>query len=85
MDLFRCGCHIKKGIFVSLDHYIDSTESRHINPTKVSLFKTVFNNAFIRYCLIRISMMIHYNIPTHLRVWLHGGVKNNNSCRRHVK
>ena len=85
VDLFRCGCHIKKGIFVSLDHYIDATESRHINPTKVGLFKTVFNNAFIRYCLIRISIMIHYNIPSHLSVLLHGGVKNTNSCRRHVK
>ena len=68
MDLFRCGCRIKKGIFVSLDHYIDATEFRHINPTKVGLFKTVFNNALIRYCLIRISIMIHYNIPTHLRI-----------------
>lgn len=78
MDLFRCGCNIKKGIFVSLDHYIDLTESRHISPTKVSLFRTVFNNAFVRYCLIRISIMIHYNIPTHLRVLLHDIVKNTN-------
>lgn len=85
MDLFRSGCHIKKGIFVSLDHYIDATESRHINPTKISLFKKFFNSAFIRYCLIRASTLIHFNIPSRLRVWLHGGVKKNNSCRRYVQ
>jgi hypothetical protein len=85
MDLFRRGCHIKKGIFVSLNHYIDSTESRHINPTKVSLYKSISHSPFLRYCLIRASTLIHYNIPAHLRVLLHGGVKNTNSCRRHVK
>ena len=85
MDLFRCGCHIKKGIFVSLAHYINLTESRHISPTKVSLFRKVSNNAFIRYCLIRASIMIHYNIPKHLRVLLNGIVKYTKKHRRYVK
>lgn len=85
MDLFRCGCHIKKGIFVSLDHYIDATECRHINPTKISIYKSISNSPFLRYCLIRASTLIHYNIPAYLSVLLHGGDKNTNSSSQHVK
>ena len=66
MDLFRSGYRIKKGFFVSLDHYMSLTEVRHTDRQKVGFLKGLVNNAFLRYCLIRASVTLHYNIPSHL-------------------
>lgn len=66
MDLFRSGDRVKKGFFVSMDHFISSTERKHIDPQSVGIIKGIANNVFLRYCLIRTSIIIHYNIPVHL-------------------
>ena len=64
MDLFRQRCHIKKGFFVSIDHYASSNEAKHIGPQKVGLYRRLMTSAIIRFCLIRASIAIHYNIPS---------------------
>jgi hypothetical protein len=66
MDLFRSGYRINKGFFVSLDHYLSPTEVKHTDRQKVGLLKGLVNNALLRYCLIRTSVALHYNIPSHL-------------------
>jgi hypothetical protein len=64
MDLFRKGCLIKKGFFLSIDHYSSAVEAKHINPGKVGFFRKITTGAFIRYCFFSLSVAIHYNIPT---------------------
>jgi hypothetical protein len=63
MDLFRQGLRIKKGFFLAIDHYYSHVESKHIDPRKVGFLRTLTTSSFIRYCLIRVSIALHCNIP----------------------
>lgn len=64
MDLFRQRCRIKKGFFLSIDHYASPTEAMHIDLQKVALWRKVLTSAVVRFCLIRSSVAVHYNIPS---------------------
>jgi hypothetical protein len=64
MDLFRQGCRIKKGFFLSIDHYTGPQEVKHISPQKVSLYRNILTSACIRFFLIGISVVIHFNIAS---------------------
>jgi len=64
MDLFRQRCRIKKGFFLAIDHYYSATDARSLRPQKVGLYRKVFTSAFARFCLIRASVVFHYNIPS---------------------
>jgi len=70
MDLFRLGSRIKKGFFLSINHYASATEARHIIPQPVGILRKITNCAFAKYGLIRASIMIQYNIPRKLKVLL---------------
>jgi hypothetical protein len=64
MDLFSHACRIKKGIFLSIDHYSSASEVAHIDPQKVRLYRRIMTGSLIRYCLFAVSVAIHYNIPS---------------------
>jgi hypothetical protein len=66
MDLFQLGIRLRKGFFVASDHYFNALEGRHMEPQKVGLIRQFINNSFIRYCLIKLSLIVHYNIPSRL-------------------
>jgi hypothetical protein len=68
MDLFRLRGRIKKGFFVSIDHYRSKTEAKHITPQQVGILRKTANFPLLRYWLIRISVMVRYNIPWNLKV-----------------
>jgi hypothetical protein len=68
MDLFRLGAKVKKGFFVSISHYESATEVKTIKPQRIGLARRLTNSTLIRYNLIRISILIHYNIPWRLKV-----------------
>jgi hypothetical protein len=70
MDLFRSGGRIKKGFFIHITHYENSTEGKHIEPQRLGLWRKITNNNFIRYMLIKISIAARYNIPWHLKMLL---------------
>lgn len=70
MDLFRLGSRVKKGFFLSINHYKSATEAAHITPQPVGILRRITNCALARYWLIRVSIMIHYNIPWKLKVLL---------------
>ncbi len=70
MDLFRLGSRVKKGFFLTINHYINATEFRQITPQPVGILRKITNCAFARYWLIRASIMIHYNIPWKLKILL---------------
>jgi hypothetical protein len=67
MDLFSIGARVKKGFLLSLSHYLSMTEARHLNPRKVGVLRSLVNNVFIRYCLIKFSVLIHHNVPEKLK------------------
>jgi hypothetical protein len=68
MDLFRIRSRFKKGFFVSIEHYRSATEVKHIKPQQVGLLRKIANFPLLRYLLIRMSIMIRYNIPWKLKV-----------------
>ena len=70
MDLFRLGSRIKKGFFLSVNHYISATEFRYIAPQPVGILRKMVNSTLIRYILIRLSIMIQQNIPWKIKVLL---------------
>ena len=70
MDLFRLGVRAKRGFFVSITHYTSPTETRSITPRPLGLARRAVNSAWVRYVLIRVSIMIRRNIPWKLKVLL---------------
>jgi hypothetical protein len=70
MDLFRLGSRIKKGFFLSINHYISAAEVKHIAPQPVGILRRIVNCPFVRYWLIRASIIIQRNIPWKLKALL---------------
>ncbi len=70
VDLFRLGSQVKKGFLLSIQHHISPTEIRYITPKPVGILRKMANCAFVRYILIRVSLMIQFNIPWKLKVLL---------------
>lgn len=68
MDLFRLRRRVKKGFFISIAHYITMTEAKKVTPREVRRLYKITNNALIRYALLRISIIVHYNIPWKLKI-----------------
>lgn len=66
VDLFRLKARIKKGLFVSIDHYTNSNPQIHIDPHKLSIFTRIRVSPFLRYCVIRLDMLLHYNLSWQL-------------------
>ena len=64
MDLFRRGCRIKKGFFLTIDHYASWGEIKRITPRRVGLLKKLSSSSLVRYCLIRLSVALHYNLTS---------------------
>lgn len=68
MDLYRLGGRIKKGFFLSIDHYVNSNEAKHIEPQKIGWFSKITTQPLFRYCLVKTSVLIHYNLSGKLYV-----------------
>ncbi|MBN1367443.1 MAG: hypothetical protein JW967_05920 [Dehalococcoidales bacterium] len=68
VDLYRAGARIKKGFFLSIDHYINTDEAKHIEPQHVSLYRRITTNPLFRYCLNRLGILIHVNLSWRLFV-----------------
>ena len=68
MDLFRLGSRIKKGFFISISHYRSENEARQIAPQPVGTVRRIANSAFVRYGLIRASIITQHNIPWKLKI-----------------
>ena len=62
MDLAKIRQRIKKGFFLSICHYRTENESRCISPQPMGLFQRVTNSSFVRYVLVRASIIVRRNI-----------------------
>jgi hypothetical protein len=67
VDMFRLRCKTKRGFFLSSCHYRSSNEARSIDPQPVGLLRGINNAPFVRYVLIRISVLLGYNITLQLK------------------
>ncbi|MFC2067622.1 hypothetical protein ACFLTP_01180 [Chloroflexota bacterium] len=67
MDLFKLGSRVKKGFYLSINHYGSSTKVRRINPQPLGILRKITNYPFARYGLIWVSIMMQRNIPWKLK------------------
>jgi hypothetical protein len=62
MDVFEKGGRIKKGIFVSMEHWISSKEKKVVHPQKVNLFRQLTTSTIFRYFWLKLSISCRFNI-----------------------
>jgi hypothetical protein len=67
MDLFALRSRVVKEFFLEIDHYLNSTEIASVSPQNVGLVRRMVNNNLLRFCLIKSSISLHYNVPWHLK------------------
>ncbi|MFC1980230.1 glycosyltransferase family A protein [Chloroflexota bacterium] len=68
VDLFRLGSQVKKSFLLYIQHHISPTEIRYITPKPVGILRKMTNYSFVRYVLIRASIMLKFNIPWRLKI-----------------
>jgi hypothetical protein len=66
MDSFSKRLRFKKGYFLTIDHYNRDGSFGHIEPHAVSLSRKITNSLFIRYILMKASIVLRYNISSAL-------------------
>ncbi|MCJ7523061.1 MAG: glycosyltransferase family 2 protein [Dehalococcoidia bacterium] len=67
VDLFRLRCKTRRGFFLSSCHYRNDSEARCISPQPVGMLRRISNAPFVRYILIRASIIMRYNITLKLK------------------
>jgi hypothetical protein len=70
MDLLTHHAKVKKGLFLKINHYIDKENFYSIEPGKISMFKKITTNIFLRYMLTKISIILHFDIAGRLHAIL---------------
>lgn len=69
MDLFACRARVKKGIFASNRHYIESGQYYAIEPQPMGWFRILTNHPLVKYLLVSLGVLMKYNIARRLRYW----------------
>ncbi|MFC2039182.1 glycosyltransferase family A protein [Chloroflexota bacterium] len=67
LDLVRLRSRINKGIFLSACHHRGGNEARCIEPRPLGLFRRITTSPFLRYAVIRASIIVKRNILNRLR------------------
>lgn len=68
LDLFRLRSRIKRGFYLHVSHYKNENEARHIAPQLLGPYQRIMTSVYVRYGLIRASLMVKHNIPWKLKV-----------------
>lgn len=68
LDLFGLRSRIKRGVFLHTSHYKSENEARHIAPHPLGTYQRIVTSAYVRYGLIKASLMVKHNIPWKLKV-----------------
>lgn len=71
MDLIGLGSRVKKGFFLSVCHYYNENEARCVTPQPLGLFRRIANSSFVRYGLIRASLVARRDIALKLQFSLY--------------
>jgi hypothetical protein len=70
VDLFSCRARVKKGIFVPIRHYTESGQFYAIEPQPVGRLRRISNSLLVRYILVRMSVLLGFNIAGSLHARL---------------
>lgn len=68
VDLFRLRSRVKKGFFLTINHFDNANKMKQITPRPVGIFRRLSNHQLFRYGLIRASIVCRCNIPWRLKV-----------------
>jgi glycosyltransferase involved in cell wall biosynthesis len=68
MDLFRLHSRVKKGFFLTINHFNNADNMKQITPGPVGVFRKLINHPLLRYGLIKTSIDLRYNIPWRLKI-----------------
>jgi len=74
-DLIRLGSRIKKGVFVSVRHYVTEQEFYDTAPQSVGLLRKIADSRFIRYPLIKASIFFKHDFFQPLHNFFSGKLK----------
>jgi len=70
-DLNRKWRKVKRGIFLNIDHYKRSNEALHIRPQPIPFINRLVNQSWIRYILVRLSILFQRNISFRTKKFIH--------------
>ncbi|MFC1993397.1 hypothetical protein ACFLV3_06310 [Chloroflexota bacterium] len=68
MDLFRLRSRVKKGFFLTINHFNNTDDMKQITPRQVEAFRKLINHPLLRYGLLKASIVCQYNIPWRLKI-----------------
>ena len=68
VDLFRLRSRVKKGFFLTINHFDSANKMKQITPRPVGVFRRLSNHQLLRYGLIRASIVCRYNMPWRFKV-----------------
>ena len=66
-DAFRKGAKIKKGIFVEIEHYVDTKKKIAIKPYNLTLQKRLLVSPAMRYLMVASSLCLRYDLGSLLQ------------------
>jgi len=66
-DLFRLRSRVKKGFFLTINHFDSADKMKQITPRPVGAFRKLVNHQLLRYGLIKASIAFRCNIPWRLK------------------
>jgi hypothetical protein len=66
VDLFTCRARVKKGIFAPIRHYVANGQFYAIEPQPMGWLRRLTNSILVRYVLVRMSVLIGFNIAGYL-------------------
>ncbi len=62
LDLIKLGSKVKRGFFVSINHYKNKNEAKGVSPQSLGLFRNITASRFVRYILISASIVLKHDI-----------------------
>jgi hypothetical protein len=68
LDLFRLHSPVKKGFFLTINHFNNADNMKQITPGPVGVFRKLINHPLLRYGLIKTSIDLRHNIPWRLKI-----------------
>ena len=68
MDLVGRGLKIKKGIYLSINHYSSDEEVIPITPSNLTRFQKITTYPLIRYILLQLSIILKFDIARYLQI-----------------
>jgi len=74
MHLFEQKRKIRRGYFLKITHYVNEKKGYTVIPKSLNPIKKLTNLLFIRYLLLKISILIHFDIPKALQQVIAGKV-----------